>query len=152
MHQSKKGDRWFSDIRAHIGVDAKSRLAHTARGSANNVNDSLDGKALLHGQATEVFAYVGYRGADQRAALDRTKPVNRLIDEFKRLKASICAKVEHPFRVIKRQFGHVKVRCRVLKKNTAQRFALFALSKLWRVLKMLCNLQREIRAQPARAA
>jgi IS5 family transposase len=48
-----------------------------------------------------------------------------------RIKASVRAKVEHPFRVIKRQFGHVKVRYRGLAKNTAQLKTLFALSNLW---------------------
>ncbi len=47
------------------------------------------------------------------------------------LKASVRAKVEHPFRVIKLQFGHTKVRYRGLKKNTAQLLTLFALSNIW---------------------
>ena len=46
-------------------------------------------------------------------------------------KASVRAKVEHPFRVIKRQFGLVKVRFRGLAKNTAHLLTLFALSNLW---------------------
>jgi IS5 family transposase len=54
-----------------------------------------------------------------------------LVDQLERLKASIRAKVEHPFRVVKRQFGHVKVRYRGLKKNAAQLTTLFALSNLW---------------------
>ena len=63
--------------------------------------------------------------------MNKTKALGQLIDELERLKASIRAKVEHPFRVIKRQFGYVKVRYRGLKKNTAQLFTLFALSNLW---------------------
>jgi len=66
-----------------------------------------------------------------RRALDKDKPVEALIDQFERTKASIRAKVEHPFRVIKQQFGCVKVRYRRLKKNTAQIVTLFALSNLW---------------------
>ncbi|MFG6449380.1 transposase [Roseateles sp. BYS180W] len=50
-------------------------------------------------------------------------------------------KVEHPFRVIKRQFGHVKVRYRGLVKNTAQLHALFALSNLWMVRRQLGGVQ-----------
>ena len=57
--------------------------------------------------------------------------VEDLTDQLERIKASIRAKVEHPFRVIKRQFGHVKVRYCGLKKNTAQLHTLFALSNLW---------------------
>lgn len=68
----------------------------------------------------------------KRKLLDKARPVDRLTDQFERLEASIRAKVEHPFRVIKRQFGHVKVRYRSLAKNTAQLHTLFALSNLWR--------------------
>ena len=56
-----------------------------------------------------------------------------MLDQAEKLKAGVRAKVEHPFRVIKRQFGHVRVRYRGLKKNTAQLFTLFALSNLWMV-------------------
>lgn len=68
-----------------------------------------------------------------RQALDKDKAVDGLIDQFERTKARIRAKVEHPFRVLKRQFGYVKVRYRGLKKNTAQIVTLFALSNLWMV-------------------
>jgi IS5 family transposase len=63
--------------------------------------------------------------------LDKSDPIAALTDEVERLLASIRAKVEHPFRVIKRQFGFTKVRYRGLKKNTAQLTTLFALSNLW---------------------
>ena len=67
----------------------------------------------------------------KRRALDKSHPIEALVDQAERLKASIRAKVEHPFRVIKRQFGFTKVRYRGLKKNTAQLTTLFALSNLW---------------------
>jgi hypothetical protein len=66
-----------------------------------------------------------------RRALDKDKPLDALIDQLERTKARIRAKVEHPFRVLKQQFGYVKVRYRGLKKNTAQIVTLFALSNLW---------------------
>ena len=70
----------------------------------------------------------------KRKELDKeNNPIDALIDQVEKIKASIRAKVEHPFRVIKRQFGHVRVRYRGLKKNTAQLFTLFALSNLWMV-------------------
>ena len=50
---------------------------------------------------------------------------------LEKIKAGIRAKVEHPFRVLKRQFGYDKVRYRGLKKNTLQLKTLFALSNLW---------------------
>jgi IS5 family transposase len=67
----------------------------------------------------------------KRRALDKTKFVDSFADQIDRIKASVRAKVEHPFRVLKRQFGHVKVRYRGLKKNTAQLVTLSALSNLW---------------------
>ncbi len=72
-----------------------------------------------------------------RKLLDKADPVNALTEQVERIKGSIRAKVEQPFRVIKRQFGHVKVRCRGLVKNTAQLQTLFALGKLWMVRKRL---------------
>ena len=170
MHQSKKGNQWYFGMKAHIGVDAESGLVHTVRGTSGNVNDVVEGNALLHGEESEVFADAGYQGAHKRAdardgvnwhvamrpgkraALDKTQRSHELIDELERLKASMRAKVEHPFRVIKRQFGHVKVRYRGLKKNTAQLSTLFALSNLWMVRKTLQVLNGQIRAQPAKAA
>ena len=170
MHQSKKGNQWYHGMKAHIGVDAESGLVHTVRGTAGNVNDVVEANALLHGEETEVFADAGYQGAHKRAdapegvnwhvamrpgkrrALDKTRRSHQLIDELERLKASMRAKVEHPFRVIKRQFGHVKVRYRGLKKNTAQLVTLFALSNLWMARKTLNVLDGKVRLQTARAA
>ena len=155
MKQSKKGNQWFFGMKAHIGVDAESGLVHTVRGRAGSVNDVTEANALLHGEENEAFGDAGYQGASKRPdakpgvrwniamrpgkrrALDKTRESNGLIDELERLKASIRAKVEHPFRVIKRQFGHVKVRYRGLAKNTAQLHTLFALSNLWMVRRQL---------------
>lgn len=151
MHQSKKGNQWFFGIKAHIGVDADSGLVHTVRGTAGNVNDVVQANSLLHGQERDVFADAGYQGAARRAdaragvkwhiamrpgkrrALDKANEIDALVDKVEKLKASVRAKVEHPFRVIKSQFGHVKVRYRRLRKNTAQLVTLFALSNLWMV-------------------
>ena len=155
MKQSKKGNQWFFGMKAHIGVDDESDLVHTVRGTGGSVNDVTEANALLHGEENEAFGDAGYQGASKRPdakpgvrwniamrpgkrrALDKTRESNRLIDELERLKASIRAKVEHPFRVIKRQFGHVKVRYRGLAKNTAQLHTLFALSNLWMVRRQL---------------
>jgi IS5 family transposase len=159
MHQSKKGNQWYFGMKAHIGVDAESGLVHTVRGTAGNVSDVVEGNSLLHGEETQAFGDAGYQGAHKRpdagkdvqwnvamrpgkrAALDLQRPLPQLIDKLERLKASIRAKVEHPFRVIKRQFGHVKVRYRGLKKNTAQLFTLFALSNLWMARHKLMQAQ-----------
>ena len=149
MKQSKKGNQWFFGMKAHIGVDADSGLVHTVRGTSGSVNDVVEANSLLHGEETEAWGDAGYQGAakrpdaqdgvrwniamrpGKRRALDKDNAIDTLIDKVEKLKAGIRAKVEHPFRVIKRQFGHVKVRYRGLKKNTAQLNTLFALSNLW---------------------
>ncbi len=68
------------------------------------------------------------------------------LQKNERRKASIRAKVEHPFRVIKRQFGLVKVRFRGLQKNAAHLLTLFALSNLWMARRQLMG---EVRPKTA---
>ena len=149
MHSSKKGNQWSFGMKAHIGVDADSGLVHTVRGTSGNIHDINEANSLLHGQEQMVFADAGYQGVDKRPdtkagvtwhvamrpgkrkELSKTNAADVLIDAAEKLKASVRAKVEHPFRVIKRQFGHVKTRYRGLKKNTQQLITLFGLSNLW---------------------
>ena len=161
MHQTKKGNQWHHGMKGHIGVDAESGLVHSVKGTAANVNDVTQAHALVHGQETDVFADAGYQGVDKRQetqgiavnwhvamrpgkrrVLDKATPMGRVLDELEHVKARIRAKVEHPFRVIKRQFGHVKVRYRGLMKNTAQLHTLFALSNLWMARHRLLNMAR----------
>jgi len=148
MHQTKKGNQWYFGMKAHIGVDAESGLVHSVATTAANVNDVTQAHALLHGEESDVLADAGYQGVDKRnpdlavnwhvamrpgvrKSLDLSSELARKIDKVEKIKASIRAKVEHPFRVIKRQFGYTKVRYRGLAKNTAQIVTLFALSNLW---------------------
>ena len=170
MHQSKKGNQWHFGMKAHIGVDAESGLVHTVRGTSGNVNDVVEANALLHGEESDAFGDAGYQGAakrpdatgevnwhiamrpGRRKALDLSRPLAAMIDQVEQIKASIRAKVEHPFRVIKRQFGHVKVRYRGLKKNTAQLNTLFALANLWMARKKLNVLGGQVRLKTANAA
>ena len=163
MHQTKKGNQWHFGMKAHIGVDADSGLVHTVIGTAANVNDVTQAGALVHGQESDVFADSGYRGVEKREeiqakhpkvnwhiammpgkrkAVDKSTPMGAIVEQLEKTKASIRAKVEHPFRVIKRQFGHVKVRYRGLAKNTAQLYTLFALSNLWMVRRTLLQQMR----------
>ena len=115
-------------MKAHIGADADSGLVHTVRGTAGHVHDVIEANGLLHGEEAEAYGDAGYQGAAKRPD---AKASDALIDQLEKLKAGIRAKVEHPFRVIKRQFGFAKVRYKGLKKNTAQLITLFALSNLW---------------------
>jgi transposase, IS5 family len=159
MHSSKKGEQMYFGMKAHIGADADSGLVHTVIGTSGNVHDVTEGNSLLHGQEVMGFGDAGYQGVDKRAdakqgvkwhiamrpgkrrALNMDNAADALIDQAEKLKAGIRAKVEHPFRVIKRQFGYVKVRYRGLKKNTAQLVTLFALSNLWMVRGKLMGAQ-----------
>lgn len=119
MHQTKKGNNWFFGMKAHIAVDADSGLVHHERCIAANVHDLQAVDHFLHGSERHVFADSGYRGIDKRSrhkrvkwsiamtpgkrrALDRADPIDALTNRIERLKAGIRAKVEHPFRVIKR--------------------------------------------------
>ena len=150
MHQTKKGNQWYFGMKCHIGVDADSGLVHTVVGTAANVNDVTQAGELLHGAEVNVFADAGYQGVakreevqginvhwhvamrpGKRRALDKATPMGAIQDKLEQVKARIRAKVEHPFRVIKRQFGYVKVKYRGLSKNTANLMTLFALSNLW---------------------
>jgi IS5 family transposase len=159
MHQTKKGNQWHFGMKAHIGVDADSGLVHTVVGTAANVNDVTQASKLVHGEETDVFADAGYQGVTKReetqgidaqwhvamrpgkrSALDKSTPMGAILDRLEQAKARIRAKVEHPFRVIKRQFGFVKVKYRGLAKNTANLMTLFALSNLWMARRRL--LQR----------
>lgn len=158
MHQTKKGNQWHFGMKAHIGVDADSGLVHTVIGTAANVHDVTQGHGLLHGNEQVVFADAGYQGATKRPeatgvdwhvamrpgkrrALDKNTPWGKLLDKAEQMKASVRAKVEHPFRVIKCQFGFTKVRYKGLAKNTAQLVTLFALSNLWMARRQLLGAQ-----------
>ncbi|MDO9235638.1 MAG: IS5 family transposase [Aquabacterium sp.] len=123
MHQTQKGQQWYFGMKAHIGVDADSGLVHSVRGTAANVNDVVEGKAAVNWHVAMQYS--------KRKVLNKDNAQEALSDQIERIKGSIRAKVEHPFRVLKRQFGYVKVRYRGLKKNTAQITTLFALSNLW---------------------
>ena len=148
MHQSKKGKQWYFGMKAHIGVDAQSGLVHTLIGTAGHVSDITQAQALLHGDETDVFGDAGYQGVEKREenleapvtwhvamkpGKRKTLPGSALGDLLERIehaKASIRAKVEHPFHVVKNLFGHRKTRYKGLAKNTAQLFSLFGLANL----------------------
>jgi transposase, IS5 family len=148
MHQSKKGNDWHFGMKAHVGVDATSGLVHTLIGTAGNVADVTQAGALLHGDEIAALGDAGYQGVEKRAenqgktvtwhvamkrsvrkALPNNK-LGRMREKLEQLKASVRAKVEHPFHVVKNLFRHRKTRYRGLAKNTAQLFSLFAFANL----------------------
>ena len=163
MRQTKKGNQWYFGMKAHIGVDEFSGLVHHVHCTAANVADVTVTHALLHGKEDSVFGDSGYTGADKREELQdceaaffiaAKRSVLQAIgnkrerareQRWEHFKASVRAKVEHPFRVIKRQFGYTKVRHRGLAKNTAQVLTLFALSNLWMKRKQLLPAMGSVR-------
>src|SRR5664279_2471496 len=153
MHQAKKGNQWHFGMKAHIAVDADSGLVHTVTTTPANEADIEQIADLLHGKEQHVWADSGYRGAQARVDREDLQwhiaarpsdiaklPEGRLkaaVQKREHRKASVRATVEHPFRVIKRQFGLAKVRFRGLAKNTAHVITLFALSNLWMARRQL---------------
>lgn len=156
MHSTKKGNQYYFGMKAHIGVDAESGLVHSVVGTAANVADVTQVDQLLHDEETYVCGDAGYTGAQKRPEHEgrqviwsisarpssykkhgKTSLITRVKRKIEYAKSQLRAKVEHPFRVIKRQFGYTKVRFRGLVKNTAQQVTLFALSNLWMVRKKL---------------
>jgi len=161
MHQTKKGNQWHFGMKAHIGVDADSGLTHTLVTTAANVSDITQAHALLHGDETTAFDDAGYQGVERRQENEksavtwhvalrpgkrRTLPdtkTGRLREQLEKLKASVRAKVEHPFHVVKNIFGHKKVRYRGLAKNTAQLHTLFGLANLMIAKRRLFELHAQ---------
>lgn len=148
MHQSKKGNQWYFGMKAHIGVDAHSGLVHTVIGTAGHVSDISQAQAVLHGDEQVAFGDAGYQGVEKRPESAEVsvhwhvaeKPskiktlagtaLGDLLVQVEHAKASIRAKVEHPFHVVKNLFKHKKTRYKGLAKNTAQLLTLFGLANL----------------------
>ncbi len=151
MHQTCKGKQWHFGMKVHIGVDKDTGLIHSVETTAANVHDLTPAADLLHGEETVVYADAGYQGIEKRPemegkgigfrvamrpgkrrALPET-PEGRLDDLIETAKAHIRAKGEHPFRVIKRQFGFQKTRLRGMLKNRCKVNVLAALANLFMV-------------------
>jgi len=150
MSSTRKGNDWYFGMKAHVGVDADSGLVHSLETTTAKVHDSQVWDGLLHGAEKSVWADKAYANAARAEAsagpgkfwgVMRKAPkggelhpddayINRLI-------ARVRARVEHPFRVLKRQFGYIKTRYRGLAKNRAQLFSLFALGNLYLVRRRL---------------
>ena len=144
MHQTKKGNQWYFGMKAHIGVDSRSKLIHSVAASAANVHDSQLLGDLLHGDETRVWGDSAYanqgdtirdhapnakdftnqKGCRKRPLSDDDKAKNKT-------KSKVRAKVEHPFLILKRVFGFTKVRYRGLEKNATRLFVACGLVNLY---------------------
>jgi IS5 family transposase len=150
MHQTRKGKQWYFGMKAHIGVDSRTKLIHSVVATAANAADCTMLPHLLHGEETRVWGDQAYRGQGEVLrehapyALDFTNQRYRYkhhIDEVEReknrTKSSVRSKVEHVFAVMKLKFGFVKVRYRGLDKNANRLFVTCALVNLFLVRKRL---------------
>lgn len=146
MSSTKKGNNYHFGMKAHIGVDADSGLVHTLEVTTAKVPDGVMTDALLHGEETVVLGDRAYARNDRNLEAVRAEDDPVWAFAFKRkagqtltaeqetlnrMLASLRALVEHPFRIVKRQFGHTKVRYRGLFKNGQQLYLLFALANLY---------------------
>jgi len=144
MHQTKKGNQWYFGMKAHFGVDSRSKLIHAVAATPANVADSRVLPELLHGNETRVWGDQAYRG--QRAVIRQCAPrardfVNRryrqrgVVDQVERAKnrtkSKVRARVEHAIGIIKRVFGFAKVRYRGLNKNLHRLLVTAALANLF---------------------
>ena len=166
MHQTCKGKQWYHrfaegfayGMKVHIGVDSESGLIHSVETTAANVHDLTSASDLLHGEETLVYADAGYQGIEKRDEMNGRgigfrvamrpgkrrvlpdTPEGRLDDLVETAKAHIRAKGEHPFRVIKQQFGFQKTRLRGMLKNRCKVNVLAALSNLFMARRrLLCS-------------
>lgn len=153
MHQTKKGNQWFFGMKAHIGVDSRTKVIHAVAATAANVHDATCLPDLLHGEETKVWGDSAYQGQGEvinecaPAAQDMTNRRYRrrgVVDEVERAKnktkSSVRAKVEHPFLVIKRIFGFAKTRYKGLEKNAHRLFVTCALTNLYLVRRRLLRI------------
>jgi len=162
MHQTKKGNQWYFGMKAHIGVDSKEGIVHSVCSTAASVSDIHMLPDLLHGGEQKVWGDAGYQGQSEaiRAAAPeaqdmtsrRVKTKAGVDEEQKRknrTKARVRAKVEWPFRVLKRVFGFVKVRYRGLKKNHEWLCAGLAAVNIYQHRRRLATLNQRLAAQGA---
>jgi transposase, IS5 family len=124
MSSTKKGNQWYFGMKAHVGVDTAHGLVHTVVGTAAKVPDVVVTDELLHGEECEVHGDKGYTTRERNLSVSDPatgplwcfpfkRPPGQELPEWKReinhRLSQLRARVEHPFRVIKRQFGFTKV-------------------------------------------
>ena len=143
MHQTKKGSQWYFGMKAHIGVDAGTGYIHSVTATAANVHDLDEVTNLVRSDDEVVYADAGYQGVDKRADVVADEHLSgvqfRVAARKGKLKtmpapdraeqtqqASVRAKVEHPFLIVKRDFGFTKTRYRGMRKNLNHLQMLFA--------------------------
>ena len=152
MHQTKKGNEWYFGMKVHIGVDSETGVVHSVATTPANVHDVTEVPRLLHGGEKQVWGDAGYQGVhkrDENRGLEVEWQVAMRPGKRRKLepgspeaaaekrKASVRAKVEHPFLYVKRRFGYAKVRYRGLAKNTQRLMTLLGFANLMRAESLL---------------
>lgn len=134
MCQTRKGNQWYFGMKAHVGVDAGTGYVHSVTATAANVHDLDEVTRLVRADDGVVYTDAGYQGVAKRpevvadahlstiewkvaARKGRLKTMHPVARAIEARQASIRAKVEHPFLIIKRDFGFVKTRYRGIAKN-----------------------------------
>ena len=156
MHQTKKGNQWYFGMKAHIGVDSKSKLIHSVVATPANEHDKHSIPDLLHGNERRVYGDSAYSsqkeliaGAAPKARdftnrkAARNKALTERERETNRRKSSVRAKVEHAFLIIKRVFGFAKTSYRGLTKNSNRLFVVAALANLFMARRHLMRPSQE---------
>ncbi len=150
MSSTKKNNKWYFGMKAHIGVDAKSGLVHSIEFTSAKVHDRDMFDSLLHGREKAVFGDKGYYSDKDKyyardaavfcGIMDKSKKGEHLSKKQKRRNkklSCIRAKVEHPFQIIKHLWGYSKTRYKGIKKNSSQLLMLFTLANLFKIRKKL---------------
>lgn len=150
MHQTRKGKQWYFGMKVHTGTDTESGLVHTVVGTAANVADINVLGELLHGGEQSLHGDSAYHSRELKAQAEanglefnvnqrgtKSRPLTKAQRVRNRRLSRVRATVEHPFLVVKRLWGHAKVRYRGIKKNLAQMCTLFALANVFRVRRQL---------------
>lgn len=146
MHQTRKGKQWYFGMKVHTGTDADTGLVHTVQATSANVADVNVLGELLHGGEESLHGDSAYHSKELKAQAEaaglefnvnqrgtHSRPLTKAQRARNRRLSRVRATVEHPFLVVKRLWGHAKVRYRGIGKNLAQMFALFGLANLYRV-------------------
>ena len=143
MHQTKKGNQWYFGMKAHIGVDAGTGYVHSVTATAANVHDLDEISGLIRADDEVVYGDAGYQGVEKRpevtddghlshvqwrvaARKGKLRTMTAPDRAVESRKASVRAKVEHPFLIVKRDFGFTKTRYRGIAKNRNHLHMLFA--------------------------
>ena len=148
MHQTKKGNQWYHGMKIHAGVDAGSGYVHTITATSANVHDIDEAAKLIRDDDEVIYGDSGYSGMEKRPEIESDEHLSQIEyrinvrpssikisknyngrnwdKEIENRKSSTRCKVEHPFLIVKRQFGYARVVYRGLAKNFHRFNVLFA--------------------------